>query len=82
MAAPSLKQTYSADLKAGRDRSSELTLLVDIYDEIIKFRNVHQGLVSRYIRNQDASVARGTGGFAFDIFYKSALTSSLKRSVP
>ncbi|BFH12594.1 hypothetical protein J6TS7_00020 [Paenibacillus dendritiformis] len=68
MAAPSLKQIYSADLKSGRDRSSELNLLVDIYDEIIKFRNVHQGLVSRYIRNQDASVSKGTGGFAFDTF--------------
>lgn len=83
MAAPSLKQTYSADLKAGRDRSSELTLLVDIYDEIIKFRNVHQGLVSRYIRNQDASVARGTGGFAFDIFLQERIdiVAQAKRTV-
>lgn len=68
LASPSLKQIYSADLKSGIDCSAELTLLVDIYDEIIKFRNVHQGLVSRYIRNQDASVAKGTGGFAFDTF--------------
>lgn len=83
MAAPSLKQIYSADMKSGRDRSSELNLLVDIYDEIIKFRNVHQGLVTRYIRNQDASVARGTGGFAFDVFLQERIdvVAQAKRTV-
>ncbi|MCY9517723.1 monodechloroaminopyrrolnitrin synthase PrnB family protein [Paenibacillus apiarius] len=83
MAAPSLKQIYSADLKSGRDSSSELNLLVDIYDEIVKFRNVHQGLVSRYIRNQDASVARGTGGFAFDTFLQERIdvVAQAKRTV-
>jgi Domain of unknown function (DUF1864) len=69
MSSVSLKDRYLEDYKANiRDTTKELTLLAEIYQGLLNFRNVHQGLVTRYIRKQDPSVTIGTGGFPFDTF--------------
>ncbi|WP_017729233.1 hypothetical protein [Halalkalibacterium ligniniphilum] len=39
-----------------------------IYKKLRLYRMVHQGLVTRYIRNQDKEITEGTVGFPFDEF--------------
>lgn len=46
----------------------QLNLIKSIYRKLRIYRYVHQGLVTRYIRNQDPEVTKGTGGFPFDTF--------------
>lgn len=77
---PSLKEHYIKN-KITDDFKEELSLLNQIFDDLVYFRLAHQGVVTRYIRKQDASVQFGTGGFPFDTFLQELITMGKEAKV-
>lgn len=70
---PSLKESYIKN-NLNNNFEKELNLLNQIFDNLVYFRLTHQGVVTRYIRRQDANVQFGTGGFPFDTFLQELIT--------